>query len=131
MSLLADASTIFRALITRRTARVAGEYTLDLARHELGNATLRQMRTHGTLTEEEAEELSAAAHSTLLNMTTLTVDDEPGVLRLAAATGLTFYDASYLHTAARLNLTLATEDTRLAQAAEEADVPTTSLAELT
>jgi len=130
MSVLADASTIFRALITRRTARVAGAYTLDLARYELGNAVLRQLRTHRTLSEEEAEELAAAASSILLNMTVLTVDDEPGVLRLAAATGLTFYDASYLHTAGRLGLILATEDARLAHAANDNSTSTTNLAEL-
>jgi len=44
--------------------------------------------------------------------------------------GLTFYDASYLHTAERLSLTLATEDERLGCAVKRVGVPLTSLAGL-
>jgi predicted nucleic acid-binding protein len=129
MSVLADASTIFLALVTRRTVRVAGSYTLDLARYELGNAALRQLRS-GTFSEEEAMELAEASSSILRNMVILPVEDEPKVLRLAAATGLTFYDASYLHTAERLRLTLATEDARLAHAAKHIGVPPMNFDEL-
>jgi predicted nucleic acid-binding protein len=129
MSVLADASTIFLSLVTRKTVRVAGSYTLDLARYELGNAVLRQVRS-GILSEEEAMELAEAASSILRNMVVLQVEEEPEVLRLAAATELSFYDASYLHTAERLGLNLATEDGRLARAAKHVGVQPTSLAEL-
>ena len=129
MSVLADASTIFLALVTRKTVRVAGSYTLDLARYELGNAALRQLRS-GTLSEEEAMELAEASSSILRNMVVLPMEDEPEVLRLAAATGLTFYDASYLYTAERLRLTLATEDARIARAAKHIGVPPMNLDEL-
>jgi len=129
MSVLADASTIFLALAKRMTVHVAGSCTLDLARYELGNAALRQLRL-GTLSEEEAAELAEASSSILGNMLVLRVEDEPEVLRLAAAMGLTFYDASYLHTAERLSLTLATEDARLGRAAKRVGVPLTSLAGL-
>jgi len=57
MSVLADAYTIFTALVKRMTVRVAGSCTLDLAIYELGNAALRQLRS-GTLSEEEASELA-------------------------------------------------------------------------
>lgn len=130
MSVLADASTIFLALITRRTTRIAGAYTLDLARYELGNATLRQLRIHRTLSEEEAEELASAISQTILNMTVLAVEDEASVLRLAASADLTFYDASYLYTADRLRLPLATEDARLLRAAKELGVQAMGLTEI-
>ncbi|HEX9913637.1 MAG TPA: type II toxin-antitoxin system VapC family toxin [Candidatus Bathyarchaeia archaeon] len=129
MSVLVDASTIFLALITRRTVHIAGSSTLDLARYELGNAALRQLRS-GILSEEEAMELAEASSSILRNMVVLQVEDEPEALRLAASTDLTFYDASYLHTAERLGLNLATEDARLARAAKHVGVQPTSLAEL-
>ena len=129
MIVLADASTIFLALVTRKAVRVAGSHTLDLARYELGNAALRQLRS-GALSEEEAMELAEASSSILRNMVVLSVEDEPEVLRLAAATDLTFCDASYLHTAERLSLTLATEDARLARAAKHVGVPPMSLDEL-
>jgi predicted nucleic acid-binding protein len=80
--------------------------------------------------EEEAAELAEASSSILGNMLVLRVEDEPEALRLAAAMGLTFYDASYLHTAERLSLTLATEDARLGRAAKRVGVPLTSLAGL-
>lgn len=65
-------------------------------------------------------------------MTVLTIEDaEADIAQTAIDTGLTYYDASYLHTAAALGLTLATEDRRLNQAAKRTGTPTTSLAELT
>ncbi len=60
-----------------------------------------------------------------------TEGNETAVTRIAIETGLTYYDASYLHTAKTLGLTLATEDTRLKAAATKSGTLTTSLRELT
>ena len=65
-------------------------------------------------------------------MTILSIEDsEPDITRTAIETGLTYYDASYLHTATALGLTLATEDKRLTNAAKQKGTPTTNLTELT
>jgi predicted nucleic acid-binding protein len=64
-------------------------------------------------------------------MTVLTIEDtEPDITRAAIETGLSYYDASYLHTAVTLGFTLATEDKRLIQAAKQTGTLTTNLAEL-
>jgi predicted nucleic acid-binding protein len=64
-------------------------------------------------------------------MTVLSIEDnEPDITRTAIDTGLTYYDASYLHTATALGLTLATEDKRLRETAKKTGTPTTSLNEL-
>ncbi len=55
---------------------------------------------------------------------------EAAVTRTAVETGLTYYDASYIHVAVTLGFTLATEDKQLARAAKEAGTPTTCLEEL-
>ena len=127
MSILADTSTIFRALATRKTVRVAGEYTLELARYELGNAILKEHKVFKTLTREEAGELAGEASRLLDNMTLLPVTDFEGVMRTAVDTGLSFYDASYLYTAKSMGLTLSTEEERLGRASRGLSLPTTSL----
>jgi len=55
---------------------------------------------------------------------------EPDITRTAIETGLTYYDASYLHTATALGFILATEDKRLTNAAKQMGTATTNLAEL-
>ena len=114
------------------TRRLAGHNTLELARYEVGNAILKENRIFKTLTLSEAEELIRAASTLFKNMAVLTIEDsEADITKAAIETGLTYYDASYLHTAATLGLTLATEDKRLNQAAKLAGILTTTLAELT
>jgi predicted nucleic acid-binding protein len=114
------------------TRRLAGHNTLELARYEVGNAILKENRIFKTLTPSETEELTRAASTLLKNMTVLTIEDsEADITKVAIETGLTYYDASYLHTAKILGLTLATEDKRLTQAAKQAGTPTANLAELT
>jgi predicted nucleic acid-binding protein len=60
-------------------------------------------------------------------MTLLPVSDFEGVLGTAIDTGLSFYDASYLHTAKSMVLTLSIEDERLTKASRGLSLPTTSL----
>ncbi len=55
MSVIVDSSSIFRALITRKRVKIAGESTLELAKYELGNAILKEHRIFKTLTLDEAE----------------------------------------------------------------------------
>jgi predicted nucleic acid-binding protein len=127
LSFLADSSTIFRALTSRRAVRVAGENTLDLARYEVGNAILKEVKIFKTLSPNEAEELARAAGDLLNNMTLLSMGGIASVLEVAAETDLSFYDASYLNAAKSFGLTLSTEDAKLARTAQRLGIRTSNL----
>ena len=130
MSLLADSSTIFRALATRRATRVAGESTLDLARYEIGNAILKERKIFKALTAEQAKLLAREGETLLRNMTLLPALNVEEILELAMKTGLSFYDTSYLYTARREGLKLATEDTRLSKVAGDLGIITVTFEKL-
>lgn len=129
MSVLVDSSTIFRALASRKTVQVAGEYTLELARYELGNAILKEYRIFKTLKLDEVEELAAAVTKLLDNMTIVSAPEEVEVIKVAVETSLSFYDASFLTAAKKMGLTLSTEDERLLKAANRLGVKTMRLEE--
>jgi predicted nucleic acid-binding protein len=129
MSVLADSSTIFRALAVRKTVQVAGEFTLELARYELGNAILKEYRIFKTLTLDEADTLAASMEKLLDNMTIVSVPEAAEIIKVAVEASLSFYDASFLATAKKMGLTLSTEDERLLKAAKKFDVKTMRLEE--
>lgn len=81
---------------------------------ELVNACISKMRRHPV-----DRDLLLQAYGTRWSMTIETVDiDHAAVLALAQRTGLTGYDASYLHLAMILKTELVTLDRQLAAAAE-------------
>ncbi len=131
MSILADSSTIFRALASRKTMRVAGENSLDLARYEVGNAILKELVIFKVLSPEQAEVLAHEGETLFSNMTMFSALSEEEVLAVAFETGMSFYDASYLLTAKNWGLTLATEDTRLSRVAQRLGISTVSLDKIT
>jgi predicted nucleic acid-binding protein len=81
---------------------------------ELANVCLVKTRRHP---EQELALVAAFGLRTRLAVQEAAVDHE-GVLALAASTGLTGYDASYLWLAQELGAELVTLDRRLAGAAE-------------
>jgi len=50
--------------------------------------------------------------------TVITIDNMVEIQRIAVEKGLTFYDASYLHTAEKRNLKLVSEDKDLLESSE-------------
>ncbi|MFO1023570.1 MAG: type II toxin-antitoxin system VapC family toxin [Acetobacteraceae bacterium] len=79
---------------------------------ELANICLIKSRRHP---EREAELAAALRLRSRLRVEEIAIDHD-GVLKLAVATGLTAYDASYLWLARRLGAELVTLDRQLAKA---------------
>ena len=129
MSVIVDSSSIFRALISRKTVKVAGESTLELARYELGNAILKEHRIFKTLTLDEAERLAGEVSTLLENMSIIHFSNQVDVLKVANETGTTYYDASYLYASKETGLILSTEDERLRKAANKLGIRTKKLEE--
>ncbi len=129
MSVNVDPSSIFRALITRKTVKVAGESTLELARYELGNAIPEEHRIFKTLTLDEAEKLAGKVSSLLDNMSIIHFSNQVEVLKVATETDTTIYDASYLYASMETGLILSTEDERLRKAANKLGIRTKKLEE--
>jgi predicted nucleic acid-binding protein len=106
----------------------AGSTTL-LAAYELGNAAWRETHLVKLLTEDEAKELLSLLYALLETMTIVPFEprrDGGATLESSLATGLSFYDASYLSAAIKTGHTLVTEDKRLARIASRLGVKTLS-----
>jgi len=111
VSYLLDSSAIFKAIRTNRVDALLGNYTIELARYELGNAIWKESTLRRRVTEEESERLIRLVKQALRVMEILRTDcQEEEILKMAEKLKLTFYDASYLFHAKTRNLTLITED---------------------
>ena len=124
MSLLFDASSIFAAIQHRRITPLEGQYTVEIARYELGNFIWKHRSIHGTLDDRQYDVLSRNTFNTLNTMTTLHIGGrEIRVLELAEELQLAFYDASYVYLTRETGSILVTEDTRLMGKAESVEIP--------
>jgi len=120
MSYVVDSSSIFRAIKENRVEVLAGNYTLELARYELGNILWKEHTLGRRTTAEELERLIRLVKDVLNLMRVLTIGcHEERILNTATELKLTFYDASYLHYAKENELTLITEDSSLIDKAEQ------------
>jgi len=114
MKYLFDASAIFKAIKENKIEALAGNYTIELARYELGNILWKEHTLHATLSEQEAKALAKTVNHTLSIMGIIeTVDYEEEILQTAINQKITYYDASYAHIAKTKQLKFITEDTRL------------------
>ncbi|MCL5876997.1 MAG: type II toxin-antitoxin system VapC family toxin [Candidatus Bathyarchaeota archaeon] len=114
MKYLFDSSAIFRAIKENKIEALAGNFTLELARYELGNILWKEHTLHATLSEQEAKTLAKTIKHTLTIMDVIeTAGHEEQILQTAINQKITYYDASYAHLAKTKQLTLITEDTRL------------------
>ncbi len=114
MKYLFDSSAIFRALKENKIEALAGNYTIELARYELGNILWKECTLHGTFSEQEAQILAKTVKHTLALMDIIeTAGHEEQILQTAVNQKITYYDASYAHLAKTKQLTLITEDIRL------------------
>jgi predicted nucleic acid-binding protein len=117
-----DASALAAVIFDEVTAEAViarlGDCTLvapTLIDFELVNICISKMRRHPI-----DRDLLLAAYEKRWSMTIEMVDvDHAAVLALAQRTGLTGYDASYLHVARMLEVELVTLDRQLAVAAEK------------
>jgi predicted nucleic acid-binding protein len=114
MKYLFDSSAIFRAIKENKIELLTGNYTLELARYELGNIIWKDCILHAKVSEQEAK-MMAKTIIHVLNIVDLIeiAGSEEEILDSAIRLKITFYDASYAYFAKIKDLRLITEDARL------------------
>ncbi|BCU69982.1 type II toxin-antitoxin system VapC family toxin [Stygiolobus caldivivus] len=112
MSYVFDASSIIRLISEKRVGVLGGNYTVPLAKFELGNTVWKYVILHKTLSEDEGLRLINIISEVLTTMDVIDVD-EVEVEKVALTYKLSFYDASYVQLAIGLSLPLVTEDKKL------------------
>jgi predicted nucleic acid-binding protein len=114
MKYLFDSSAIFRAIKENKIETLAGNYTLDLARYELGNIIWKDCALQAKISEKESKMLIQVVKRTLTIMNVLGIaGSEEEILDTAIQHKITFYDAAYAQLAKEKELHLITEDSRL------------------
>ena len=112
---LFDASGILTAIRLGKGEMLIGNYTLLLARYELGNAILKEGTIHHKYTKQQQFEFIGIIDGALKSMRVLDVEDiAKNVLDVALSYKLSFYDACYAYYARYTGMTLVTEDAKLA-----------------
>jgi predicted nucleic acid-binding protein len=114
MKYLFDSSAIFRAIKENKIELLTGNYTLELARYELGNIIWKDCILHAKISEKEAK-MVAKTIKHILNVLDLIeiAGSEEEILDTAIKHKITFYDASYVYFSKAKELRLITEDSRL------------------
>jgi predicted nucleic acid-binding protein len=111
---LFDSSSIFRAIKENKIEFLTGNYTLELARYELGNIIWKECALHVKISEQEAKIMAKTINHTLNILEVIeTAGSEEEVLDTAMEHKITFYDASYVYFSIAKELRLITEDSRL------------------
>ena len=114
MKFLFDSSAIFRAMKENKIEFLSGNYTLELARYELGNIIWKDYVLQAKFSEQEAKMLAKTIKHTLNLMDVMEIaGSEEEILDTAIKHKITFYDASYVYFGKAKELRLITEDARL------------------
>ncbi len=114
MKYLFDSSAIFRAVKENKIEFLAGNYTVELARYELGNIIWKDCVLFAKVSEQEAKMMEKTINHTLNLMDLIEIAGcEEEILDTAIKLKITFYDASYAYFAKAKDLRLITEDARL------------------
>jgi predicted nucleic acid-binding protein len=114
MKYLFDSSAIFKGIKENKIELLVENYTLELARYELGNIVWKEHALHSTISEQESKMMAKAIKHTLTIMDVQSIaGSEEEILNTATQLKITFYDASYVYFAKAKDLHLITEDSRL------------------
>jgi len=114
MKYLFDSSAIFRAIKENNVEVLTGNYTLELARYEMGNIVWKDYALQAKISEQESKMMAKTIEHTLSLMEVLGIaGNEEEILETAMQLKITFYDASYAYFANAKELQLVTEDLRL------------------
>lgn len=114
MKYMFDSSAIFRAVKENKIEVLVGNYTLELARYEMGNILWKNYTLQAKATDQELKSLAKLIKQVLNIMEIIQVNcNEEEILGIATEMKITFYDASYVHYAKTKELTLITEDAEL------------------
>ena len=114
MKYLFDASSILEAITKDKIEVLSVNYTVELARYELGNTIWKRIRLLGKVNREEYTRLISLVKRVLKLMETLSIEcHETQIAEVAAKLNITFYDAAYVFHAKQKNIPLVTEDKEL------------------
>jgi len=114
MSCILDSSAIFKAVRSDAVEAVAGNYTLELARYELGNTLWKEYELHKRINIEELKRLISLIKRVLALIQLIGLEcREEKILDVAERLKVTFYDASYIFCAQEKGIPLITEDENL------------------
>ena len=114
MTYLFDSSAIFRAIKENKIELLNENYTVELARYELGNIIWKEYLLQATLSKQESFMIAKTINHTLTLMGVLHIaGKEEKILDTAEEHKITFYDASYAYFAKEKETQLITEDLRL------------------
>lgn len=114
MSCVLDSSAIFKALRSGAVEAIAGNYTLELARCELGNILWKEYSLHKRINIKELKQLILLIKRVLRVMEFIGLEcREEKILSVAEELKVTFYDASYIFCAQEKGVPLITEDENL------------------
>ena len=90
-----------------------GGYILTLTPYEIGNAIWKEAVLHNRIKVDEAKELLKQISTIYKYMKTIDPGNQEKTLHIAAALRITYYDASYITAASKLNTILVTDDSKL------------------
>jgi len=117
LSYVFDSSSIYALLTKGKIELLGGNYTVSLAKFELGNIVWKEVFLHKRINREEGLRLLSFI-SKVLNTMNLEDVNCKETEEIAMDYGITFYDASYVWLARKLDLPLITEDNKLRKAVE-------------
>lgn len=118
MSYVFDSSSIYSLLTQGKIGLLGGNYTVFLAKFELGNVVWKEVFLHKRISREEGLRLISFISNVLDTMNLEDVNCKESE-EIALDYGITFYDASYVWLARKLDLPLITEDNKLREAVKK------------
>ncbi len=126
MNYLFDASALMNLIEQKGkdiTHLITRQYTLDLAYYELGNATWKNIHRK-LIPTNEGKKIGRNIQTILrsLLIVPFDIEDDEKILELAVQTDLTYYDASYLYTAIKHQLTFVTDDANILTSARKRNI---------
>ena len=122
MRYLLDANALLNIVrrLGEKSLKILKEnYILTLTIYEVGNALWRETKLLKKLTMDEAEKVMKAVVALTKFMQIVEPEDPIEILRISNRIETTFYDAAYVVVALRRNLTLVTDDKKLAAKIEK------------
>jgi predicted nucleic acid-binding protein len=139
LKFLLDASALL-PLATRSGKQLIAEaaradlITIDLAIYEACNGLWKLATLQKIITLNDAEEIATLVHElttrNLIQTVSFTSINLPHTLGIAQKAHITFYDASYIETAQKMDATLVTEDKKLTKIAACNSVKTLAFLQL-
>jgi len=126
-------AVILKRLRERSVEILEGQFTLDLTRYELGNVIWKECAFGDLISPDKAVERVGDIARILeitKNESIRSSEDLRGVMKLATELKITFYDASYLHTAKSKEAILVTEDRELSDKAKHTSIKAITVTQL-